>query len=161
MAHHTATVDWQRGPDAFVDRRYHRSHAWQFDGGLQVPVSSSPQVVPVPMSDPAAVDPEEAFVAALASCHMLWFLDLACRDGWRVDRYRDQAEGLLAPDAEGQLAVTEVCLRPTVWFDPARTPTPAEHAALHHRAHEACFLARSVRSTLRCEPVLGTPGQED
>ncbi|SFD75185.1 OsmC family protein [Paracidovorax konjaci] len=154
MASHTATVAWQRGTDDFLDRRYRRAHAWHFDGGATVAASSSPHVVPLPYSDPAGVDPEEAFVAALSSCHMLWFLDIACRDGWRVDDYRDMAEGTMAPDAQGRPVVDRVVLRPVTRFDPAHAPTLEQLQDLHHRAHAACFLANSVKTRIDCEPVL-------
>nr|HRL54735.1 OsmC family protein [Acidovorax temperans] len=107
-APHTATVVWTRGTDDFLDQRYHRSHQWRFDGGATVAASSSPHVVPLPYSDAAAVDPEEAYIAALASCHMLWFLDIASRTGWRVNRYTDAATGTMAQDAEGRLVVRHV-----------------------------------------------------
>lgn len=161
MSRYTATIAWQRHGDAFADRRYSRAHRWLFDGGVEVPASSSPQVVPLPMSQAAAVDPEEAFVASLSSCHMLWFLDLACRAGWVVDDYRDQAEGVLARDAQGRQAMTEVTLRPAVRWAGERQPDVAEVQRLHHAAHEACFIAHSVRTELRCEPVFEgqSPGQ--
>ena len=154
MSTYHAEIRWARGEQPFTDRRYSRAHALHFDGGTVVPASSSPQVVPVPMSDAAAVDPEEAFVASLSSCHLLWFLDLACRAGWVVDDYRDSASGVLAKDAEGRLAMTEVMLRPAVRFAGDRQPDAAEIHRLHHAAHDACFIANSVRSTVRCEPVI-------
>lgn len=154
MTQHLATVHWQRDGQPFSDRRYRRHHRWLFDGGTVVPASSSPTVVPLPLSDAAAVDPEEAFVAALSSCHLLWFLDLACQAGWVVDDYEDQAEGMLGRDADGHLAITVVTLRPRVRFAGARRPDAAEVQRLHEAAHEACFIARSVRSELRCEPRL-------
>ena len=120
-----------------------------------VEASPSPQVVPVPMSDPAAVDPEEAFVASLASCHMLFFLDLASRAGWLVDDYVDEAAGRLAKNADGALAMTEVVLRPRVRFGGARRPEAAEVERLHHEAHRLCFIANSVRTEVRCEPRTG------
>jgi organic hydroperoxide reductase OsmC/OhrA len=153
MSTYTATIAWQRAGQAFTDRRYSRAHQWQFDG-LAVPGSSSPQVVPLPMSDAAAVDPEEAFVASLSSCHLLWFLDLACRAGWVIDDYRDTASGVLAKDAQGRLAMTTVTLRPAVRFGGERRPDAAEIGRLHHAAHDACFIANSVRSEVRCEPVI-------
>lgn len=154
MSSYTATIAWQRDAQPFTDKRYSRGHRWSFDGGVTVAASSSPQVVPLPMSDAAAVDPEEAFVASLSSCHLLWFLDLACRAGWVVDDYRDQASGVLAKDARGRLAMTEVTLRPQVRWAGARQPDAAEVLRLHHAAHEACFIANSVRTEVRCEPVL-------
>ena len=154
MSTYTASLHWQREGQAFVDRRYRRHHVWHFDGGLTLPASSSPQVVPLPMSDAAAVDPEEAFVAALSSCHLLWFLDLACRAGWTVDDYQDAADGQLATDAQGRQAMTRVTLRPRVRFAGERQPDAAEIHRLHHAAHAACFIANSVRSEVLCEPVI-------
>lgn len=156
MSTYTATIAWQRDGQPFTDRRYRRHHQWRFDGGAVVAGSSSPQVVPLPMSDAAAVDPEEAFVASLSSCHLLWFLDIACRAGWVVDSYQDDADGLLAPDDSGRLAMTVVTLRPQVAFAGVRQPDAAEIARLHHAAHAACFIANSVRTDVRCEPILPT-----
>jgi organic hydroperoxide reductase OsmC/OhrA len=154
MATYTAEILWQRGADEpFVDNRYRRRHLLRFDGGVEVPASSSPHVVPLPLSDAAAVDPEEAFVASLASCHLLWFLSLAAKEGYCVDRYADAASGVLAKNAEGKLAMTLVTLRPDVAFSGAKRPTRAELDALHHAAHEACFIASSVKSEVRVEPV--------
>ncbi len=154
MAEHSAEILWQRGEQSFLDNRYSRAHSWRFDGGLEVPASSSPEVVPLPWSDASAVDPEEAFVASLSSCHMLWFLSLAAQQGFQVERYRDQALGVMAENAEGRLAMTEVVLRPQVCFGGERQPDAEQLHALHHRAHEACFIANSVKTEVRCEPVL-------
>ncbi|MES2947101.1 MAG: OsmC family protein [Pseudomonadota bacterium] len=154
MAEHSTTILWQRDNTAFVDHRYSRRHTLHFDGGTVVPGSSSPHVVPVPYSDPAGVDPEEAFVASLSSCHMLWFLDLTARAGWVVDSYRDDALGTLARNAEGQQAITRVVLRPAVLFAPGKAPTTDELHTLHHRAHDSCFIANSVKTEVVCEPVL-------
>ena len=154
MSDHCVTTFWQREGQPFSDRRYHRRHEWRFDGGAVVAGSSSPQVVPVPMSDASAVDPEEAFVASLSSCHLLWFLDIACRAGWVVDGYRDDASGVMALNAEGRLAMTRVTLRPCVRFAGERRPDVAEIERLHDAAHNACFIANSVRTELRCEPVI-------
>ena len=154
MSDHFASARWQRGDQPFSDRRYSRHHELHFDGGAVVPASSSPHSVRVPFSDPAAVDPEEAFVAALSSCHLLWFLDIACRAGWVVDDYRDDAVGTMAKDERGRTAITVVTLRPAVRFGGDRRPDAAEIARLHHAAHEECFIANSVRSEGRCEPVI-------
>ena len=154
MAHHLATIRWQRAGADFLDRRYSRAHTMHFDGGAVVPGSSSPHVVPLPMSDAAAVDPEEAFVAALASCHMLWFLDIAARAGFVVDAYEDAADGRMGRNPAGKLVVDLVTLRPRTRFAGARTPDAGELARLHHVAHEECFLANSVRCEIRCEPVV-------
>ena len=154
MSTYTAEISWQRDGQPFTDRRYRRQHQWRFDGGAVVAGSSSPQVVPLPLSDAAAVDPEEAFVASLSSCHLLWFLDIASRAGWVVDAYRDSASGVLARDAHGKLAMTVVTLRPAVRFAGDRQPDAAEFARLHHTSHDACFIANSVKTDVRCEPVL-------
>ena len=126
----------------------------RFDGGVELPGSSSPSVVPLPMSDAGAVDPEEMFVASLASCHMLWFLDIACRAGWVVEHYHDAASGVLAKGADGRLMMTVVTLRPAVRFAGDHQPDAAEFARLHHATHDACFIANSVKTDLRCEPIL-------
>lgn len=153
MGHHTARVEWNRADATFTDNRYSRAHEWSFDGGVRVPASSSPGVVPVPLSNPDAVDPEEAFVAALASCHMLWFLSLAARRGYVVDRYEDDAVGELSKNLEGRLAMTTITLRPAVTFGASHHPSRAELETLHHEAHDACYLSNSVRTEIRVEPV--------
>lgn len=151
MKPHSAEISWHRGGAVFTDQRYSRAHRWRFDGGLEVPASSSPDIVRVPFSDPAAVDPEEAFIAALSSCHMLWFLDIACREGVRIERYADKAEGLLATRADGKLWLAHVLLRPLVTVSGERRPGDALMDALHHRAHEECFLANAVKSDVVVE----------
>lgn len=155
MGRHLATVVWRRSAgEAFADGRYSRVHGWSFDGGVSVPASASPQVVRPPMSDPAGIDPEEAFVAALASCHMLSFLWEASRRGFVVDFYEDAAEGVLAKNEAGKWAVTKTTLYPKTRFAPGRTPTAEELHALHHAAHEGCFIAQSVKTEVLCEPTL-------
>ncbi len=153
MSEHTAIVQWNREGAVFTDNRYSRGHRWLFDGGVEVPASSSPKVVRVPLSVEAAVDPEEAFVASLSSCHMLWFLSLAAKYGFVVDQYRDEAVGVVAKDAEGKLAMTLVTLRPGVSFSGDKQPTADDLAPLHHEAHAQCFIANSVKTEVRCEPV--------
>ena len=145
-------IHWERGGAVFTDNRYSRGHSWQFDGGVVVPASSSPYTVRVPLSVEAAVDPEEALVAALASCHMLWFLSLAAAGGWRVDEYTDDASGVMGPNAAGKTAMVRVTLRPRVSFSGERLPGRDEQAQLHHRAHEECFIANSVTTDVRVEP---------
>jgi organic hydroperoxide reductase OsmC/OhrA len=154
MSEYTATVHWQRDGARFVDNRYSRAHRWRFDGGVEVPASSSPSVVPLPLSDANAVDPEEAFVAALSSCHMLWFLSIAAEAGFVVESYDDAASGTMARNAQRQLVMTLVLLRPRVAFAGTRRPDAEEFATLHHRAHDACYLANSVKTEVRCEPHL-------
>ncbi len=155
MSSYTAQVLWQRDPlEAFTDNRYSRRHLLRFDGGVEVPGSSSPHVVPLPLSDASAVDPEELFVASLAACHMLWFLSIAAQRGYKVQAYEDQAEGRLARNGQGHLAMTEVCLRPRVqWLGETR-PDGDQLLALHHEAHASCFIARSVHTEVRVEPQL-------
>lgn len=157
MHTYTATTRWQRhAGEAFTDHHYHRRHDWRFDGGAVVAGSSSPLSVPLPHSDAAAVDPEEAFVAALSSCHLLWFLALAAKAGWVVDGYHDDAVGEMTHNAAGRVAITRVTLRPHVRFGGDHRPTPHQHEALHHEAHERCYIANSVTTEVRCEPVLGS-----
>lgn len=157
MSEYRARIAWGRGEAVFTDNRYSRGHLWSFDGGIDVPASSSPQVVPLPLSVAAAVDPEEAFVASLSSCHMLWFLSIAAARGFVVESYRDDAVGILSPDRGGKLAMTRVTLHPDVRFGGARRPSADELDALHRAAHEECFLARSVRTDVRCDPVESSP----
>jgi organic hydroperoxide reductase OsmC/OhrA len=155
MAHlHTTLIRWHAGADDSLSKHYSRAHTWTFDGGAVVSASSSPHVVPLPMSDATAVDPEEAFVASLSSCHMLWFLDIASRAGYAVETYEDAAEGHMGRNAAGKLVVDVVTLRPRTRFAGARVPDADALAALHHEAHGECFLANSVRCEIRCEPLL-------
>ncbi len=160
MSRHTATIRWRRNGARFTDNRYSRGHTWSFDGGIEVAASASPHVVPLPLSVEAAVDPEEAFVASLAACHMLWFLSIAAGRGFVVESYRDEAEGVLARDHQGQLWMTRVMLRPRVCFGGARQPDTAEHEAMHEEAHRRCFLAASVKTEMRCEPAVELGSQE-
>ena len=153
MAQYSAEILWQRGEQDFLGNRYSRRHLLRFDGGAEVAGSSSPHVVPVPLSDAAAVDPEEAFVASLASCHMLWFLSIAAKRKFCVDRYADAAVGVMARNAEGKMAMTVVTLRPEVRFSGERLPTREQLEQLHHEAHAECFIANSVKTEVRCEPV--------
>lgn len=155
MSHYTAETLWERKDADFLDNRYSRRHLLRFDGGLEVPGSSSPSVVPLPMSDASALDPEEAFVSSLSSCHMLWFLTMAIKRKFRVDRYFDAATGVMEKNAEGKVAMTVVTLHPEVAFSGERRPTREELDKLHHDAHEACFIANSVKTDVRCEPVYG------
>lgn len=150
MKQFEARLAWQRGAQSFADQRYSRAHEWIFDGGLRVPASSSPLSVPLPMSDPAAVDPEEALVAAASSCHMLFFLSLAAQRGFVVDDYRDHAVGTMEKNAEGRIAMTRIALRPAITFS-LTPPNAAELAALHHDAHAKCYIANSVKADVVVE----------
>lgn len=150
MGHYAVQISWNRREgETFSDNRYSRAHTWRFDGGVELPASASPQIVPLPLSREDAVDPEEAFVASLSSCHMLWFLSIAAERGYVVERYDDRAEGVLEKNHEGRLAITEVTLNPRVQFSGASTTTPAALRELHHLAHEKCFIAASVTTAVR------------
>ena len=146
MAKYQATVNWTSDGE-FVSGRYSRAHDLSFDGGAVVRGSSSPHVVPVPLSDPAGVDPEEALVASVSACHMLWFLSLAQGAGFDVTSYRDQASGTMGKNENGRIAVTRIELLPEIAFN-GRQPSPDELAALHHEAHEKCFIASSLRTEI-------------
>ena len=155
---YAAQTLWERGTTSVADflaGRYQRGHRLRFDGGADVAGSASVHNVKGPYADPAAVDPEEAFVSALSSCHMLFVLWFAQRRGWCVDRYLDDASGVLADDERGRRSMTVVTLRPQVTFSGARRPTADELVRLHHDAHEACFIANSVRTDVRVEPRPG------
>ena len=152
MSEYYATVRWQRAAhEAFVDNNYSRAHHWHFDGGAIVAASSSPHIVPLPHSVAENVDPEEAFVAALSSCHMLFFLAFAAKRGFVVATYEDQAFGVLAKAADGRQCMTEVTLRPYVAFVGEAPPERNVIEQLHHRAHEACFIANSVTSRVQLD----------
>jgi organic hydroperoxide reductase OsmC/OhrA len=155
MANYTATVRWERNDQRFIDSRYSRGHTWTFDGGVTIPASSSPHVVPIPYSDASAIDPEEAFVASLSSCHMLWFLSIAAKRGFCVDSYADDAVGVMEVDQSHRLAMTRVTLRPRAIFSGDRRPTQADIQTMHHQAHEECYIANSVKTEVRCEPGYG------
>ena len=151
MSVHQASVIWERAEGAkFVDNRYSRAHRWEFDGGAVVPASASPVVVPVPLSDPAGVDPEEAFVASLSSCHMLWFLFFAAKGGFVVDSYRDAAAGHMEKTADGNQWMARVVLRPEIRFSGA-APDATALAGMHDKAHHACFIANSVKTIVTVE----------
>ncbi len=147
---HIVTIDW-RYPDTntgsdFLRGKYSREHTWTFDGGIVVPASPSPHVVPVPYSNPAHVDPEEAFVAAIASCHMLTYLYIASKQGFQVDSYCDRAVGILEKLENGTYWVSQVTLNPQIVYSGERQPTAADVGNLHHLAHEQCFIANSVKT---------------
>jgi organic hydroperoxide reductase OsmC/OhrA len=153
MAHqYTATVTWERASGAkFTDNKYSRGHQWSFDGGASVRASSSPLVVPVPLSDAAGVDPEEAFVASLSACHMLFFLFHAAKKGFVVEKYEDAAVGVMGKNAEGRVAMLTVTLRPTITWGGDKQPTTEELDAMHHQSHLDCYIANSVRTEVTIE----------
>jgi organic hydroperoxide reductase OsmC/OhrA len=145
MAHeYQATVRWTREGETFSDNRYSRGHVWMFDGGIEVPASASPSVVPLPLSREDAVDPEEAFVAAVSSCHMLTFLSIAAKKRFVIDRYEDRALGIMTQNERGKLFVSKVTLDPVIEFSGDKIPTSEQVADMHHLAHKECFIANSV-----------------
>ena len=151
MSTHSASIVWERPEGvAFKDNRYSRGHRWEFDGGAVVRASSSPAVVPPPLSDAAGVDPEEAFVASISSCHMLWVLFFAAKGGFVVDSYRDAAEGHMEKTADGKQWMARVVLRPEIRFS-GNAPDAQTMAAMHDKAHHACFIANSVKTTVTVE----------
>jgi organic hydroperoxide reductase OsmC/OhrA len=152
MSTYTATIRWSRtGEGDFAKGQYSRAHEWAFDGGAVVPASASPHIVPAPWSDASGVDPEEAFIASLSSCHMLFFVDFARRAGLVVDSYVDEAEGVLEKRADGKMWMSRVTLHPRVEFSGDKRPDEAAVGDLHHRAHEACFIANSVTTEVKVE----------
>jgi organic hydroperoxide reductase OsmC/OhrA len=148
MAEHMAAIRWERSGDGFLSGKYSREHLWTFDGGLTVPASPSPHIVPVPYSNPASVDPEEAFVAAIASCHMLTFLYVASREGFQVDSYQDEAVGTMAKNGSGVPWINRVKLSPRIEYSGGKLPAPSDERRLHHLAHEQCFIANSVKTEI-------------
>ena len=152
MSTYTATIRWSRnGESDFMKGRYSRAHEWAFDGGAVVPASASPDNVPPGTADEAGVDPEEGFIAAISSCHMLFFLDHARRDGFAVDSYVDEARGIMEKRDDGKIAVTKVILRPRIVFSGDKQPVADEIARLHQRSHEDCFIANSVNTEVTVE----------
>lgn len=151
MSNHTAIVFWKRtGPD-FLKGRYSREHTWSFDGGATLAASPSPSVVPEPYSNPANIDPEEAFVAAVSSCHMLAYLFLASRQGFQVDSYRDEAVGIMTKNERGVLWISAVTLHPKMKYSGEKLPAAADEEGLHHLAHEQCFIANSIKTQVTVE----------
>ncbi len=151
MSNYTATISWKRtGPD-FLKGNYSREHTWSFDGGFVVPASPSPSSVKEPYSNPANVDPEEAFVASISSCHMLTYLFLASRQGYQIDSYHDEVYGVMTKNKKGVFWVSTVTLRPKIAFSGDRTPSAADVANLHHLAHEQCYVANSVKTRVSVE----------
>jgi organic hydroperoxide reductase OsmC/OhrA len=156
MHRYEAAISWRRNGAKFTDNRYSRAHEWSFDGGVKVPASASPLVVRAPFSVAEAVDPEEALVAAASSCHMLVFLWLAARRGFVVERYEDNAFGVIEKNDKGRMAFTRITLRPNIQFSADNTPSPEELGGLHHEAHEECYIANSIRCDVVVEQPVGT-----
>lgn len=150
MSEHRALIEWTTAASAadFVKGRYGREHRWTFDGGVVVEASASPSVVPAPWSSADRVDPEESFVASIASCHMLTFLYVAAKAGFAISHYRDDAVGVMTRNAAGAMWVSRVTLAPRIAFAGDRHPSPDELAQLHHAAHDECFIANSVKTEI-------------
>jgi organic hydroperoxide reductase OsmC/OhrA len=146
MSEHKATIRWQRTSPDFLKGRYSREHTWAFDGGVTISASASPSVVPAPWSNPACVDPEEAYVASISSCHMLTFVYLAGRQGFQVDSYEDEAVGIMSKNEKGVPWISSVTLRPRIAYSGDKLPTPADQEKLHRLAHEQCFIANSIKT---------------
>ena len=155
-------IEWAKGSgELFVNNKYSRAHTWIFDGGIEVTASSSPHVVPLPFSIEAAVDPEEAFVASISSCHMLWFLSIAAGNNLVVERYEDDAEGVLGKDTNGKLAMTKVTLNPRVAFNSKTVPSGEQLEEMHHLAHGKCFIANSVKTEIMVKIQQSTAEQTE
>lgn len=140
MSEHKAEIHWYRNTESFAYEDYDRRHRWQFEGGIEVAASAAPEF----RGNKECVDPEEAFVASLSSCHMLTFLAIASKKRFVVDSYVDQASGKLEKNSEGKLAMTQVTLRPAIRFADGYAPSSEELSHMHEKAHGACFIANSV-----------------
>jgi organic hydroperoxide reductase OsmC/OhrA len=151
MSEHKAKIQWSQSQGDFLKGTYSREHTWTFDGGCTVPASSSPAAVRVPFSNPAHVDPEEAFVASLSSCHMLTYLYVASRKGFEIVNYEDDAVGVMTKNERGIPWVSSVVLHPRITYGGAKTPTPEEEEQMHHAAHEQCFISNSVKTEVKVE----------
>lgn len=153
MSEHKATISWKRKDPGFLGGKYSREHTWTFDGGATIPASPSPNVVPAPWSNPAHVDPEEAFIASISSCHMLTYLYLASKRGFQVDSYDDEAVGIMTKNEHGVPWVSDVTLQPRIIYSGGKLPTAADEEQLHHAAHEQCFIANSVKTRITVKPA--------
>ncbi len=155
MSEYSAKITWKRQPEeAFTDNKYSRGHSWEFDGGAVVAASSAPSIVPLPYSVEANVDPEEAFIASLSSCHMLFFLGIAGKRGFVIDEYIDNPIGVMKKDTDGKISMTKVTLRPKVTFGGDKTPTLEQLKKMHHQSHDQCFIANSVKTEVVVEVIL-------
>jgi len=149
MSEHKAAIRWKRTSSEFLKGKYSREHTWTFDGGATVPASPSPLAVPAPYSNAAHVDPEEAFVAAVSSCHMLTFLFVASKQGFQVDSYDDEAAGAMTKNEQGVPWISLITLNPKIVYSGPKLPTPADEKHLHHLAHEQCFIANSIKTEVK------------
>ena len=152
MSEHKATIRWMFSGGDYLKGRYSREHTWTFDGGVTVPASPSPGVVPAPYSNPAGVDPEEAYVASISSCHMLTYLFVASRQGFLIERYEDEAVGVMRKNERGAIWVSAVTLNPKIVYGGEKRPSAGDEERLHHLAHEQCFIANSVKTEITVKP---------
>ncbi|PKD44150.1 OsmC family protein [Rhodohalobacter barkolensis] len=154
MSNYIATIRWNRNGAAFSDQKYQRLHTWSFENGMTMNAAASPNIVPETCTDSSVIDPEEAFTASVASCHMLWFLSIAAGRGYIVNQYSDPAEGVLEKNSEGKMAMTKVIIRPTVAFDSENAPDENDFIKMHQVAHSKCFIANSIKSEIEIIPKL-------
>ena len=155
MSEYFAKINWTRADDEnYIDNKYSRGHEWIFDGGAVVQASSSPHIVPLPYSVETNVDPEEAFVASISSCHMLFFLSIAAKKRYVIDSYTDNAVGLMEKGDDGRFSMTKVTLKPYVQFTADKNPTLEQLESMHHQAHDQCFIANSVKAEIITEIIL-------
>ena len=147
MSEHKANVQWARGKNEFNHESYNRDHVVTFEGGIEIKASAAPGF----QGNPDYVDPEEALVGALSSCHMLTFLAIAAKKRLTVDSYEDDAVGFLEKNGDGRMAVTRATLRPKVVWGGDKTPTSEEIERIHEKAHQACFIANSVLTEVTIE----------
>ena len=154
MPNYRATITWKRNSEKFLDHKYQRLHTWTFENGLTINAAASPHIVPEIYTDRSLIDPEEAFTASVASCHMLWLLSLAATKKFKVNRYLDQSEGVLEKNSEGKLAMTRVILSPIVLFDAEYAPSENDFINLHREAHGKCFIANSIKSEIEIKPEM-------
>lgn len=162
FSEHKATVTWQRkATDDFLSGKFSREHDWMFDGGLTVPASPTPAIIPAPYSNPTSVDPEEAFVASISSCHMLTYLHMASRRGVKITSYQDSAVGTMTKNESGATWMNKVILNPNIVYDGETRPTPEFEAQLHHLAHEKCIIANSVKTEIIVETYPSLPSLSD
>jgi len=148
MSEHKVNLTWKRGDAPFEYQKYPRNHTWKFDGGHEMTASAAPAY----LGDPKQVDPEEAFVASLSSCHMLTFLAIACKKKFVLDEYVDEAVGVMEKNAEGRLAITHVTLKQRLKFSGDKQPSASEIEEMNHAAHDQCFIANSVKTEIKVEP---------
>jgi len=155
MSEYYATINWKRQTDEkFSDNNYSRAHTWKFDGGETIQASSSPHVVPLPYSVESNVDPEEAFIASLSSCHMLFFLSIAAKRRYVIESYVDAAKGIMQLNKDNKTSMTDITLNPKIEFTGEKQPTTEQINKMHQQAHQQCFIANSVKTKIHINPIM-------